>query len=211
MKKTLSAVLVVLLVVSTFAAKTVEQPILNYLSPFVIEKTEYEVTGVIDQVVLDIYGRGYATVSYGDGEKVKIPFTWNQYSDVKSGTEVKFKGIKETIIVPTSAEINGYKLVFRPVKNTDKLEVQTLETKVKNIEISRNTVTVVLTDSQNKEYRIPGSLIPIWRTLKVGDTVKINTIKRNVNTVQSITINGKTYKLSNVREFSNLNIYGKKR
>ncbi len=210
MKKTLGVVLVLLLVVSTFAAKTVEQPILNYLSPFVIEKTEYEATGVIDQVVLGVYGRGYATVSYGDGEKVRIPLLWNQYSDVKSGTEVNFKGIKATILVPTSAEVNGYKIVLRPIKNTDKLEVQTLETKVKNIEISRNTVTVVLTDSQNKEYRIPGSLMPIWRTLKTGDTVKINTIKRNVNTVQSITINGKTYNLDYALEPS-MNIYGKRR
>jgi hypothetical protein len=39
MKKTLSAVLVVLLVLSTFAARATTQPILNYLSPFVIEKT----------------------------------------------------------------------------------------------------------------------------------------------------------------------------
>ena len=104
MKKTLGVVLVLLLVVSTFAAKTVEQPILNYLSPFVIEKTEYEATGVIEQVVLGVYGRGYATVSYGDGEKVKIPFIWNRYSDVKIGTEVSFKGIKATILVPTSVK-----------------------------------------------------------------------------------------------------------
>jgi len=65
MKKTLSIVLVILLVVSSFAAKTAAtaQPILQYLSPFVIEKTEYEASGVINEVVFSVSGRGYATVS----------------------------------------------------------------------------------------------------------------------------------------------------
>ncbi|HON04530.1 MAG TPA: hypothetical protein PK065_06640 [Fervidobacterium sp.] len=210
MKKTFSVVLMMLLVVSIFAAKTTTQPILSYISPFVIEKTEYEATGVIEQVVLGVYGRGYATVSYGDGEKVKIPFIWNRYSDVKIGTEVSFKGIKATILVPTSVEVNGYKIVLRPVKNSDNVKMQILETKVKSVEVSRNAVTIALTDSQNKEYRIPGSLMPIWKTLKVGDIVKLNTIKRNINAVQSITIDGKTYNLSYAIEPS-MNIYGKRR
>jgi len=210
MKKTFSVVLMMLLVVSIFAAKTTTQPILSYISPFVIEKTEYEATGVIEQVVLGVYGRGYATVSYGDGERVKIPFVWNRYSDVKIGTEVSFKGIKATILVPTSVEVNGYKIVLKPVKNADNVETQILETKVKSIEISRNAITIVLTDSQNKEYKIPGSLIPIWKTLKVGDTVELNTIKQNISAVQSITIDGKTYNLSNALRPS-MNVYGKRR
>jgi len=212
MKKTLSIVLVILLVVSSFAAKTAAtaQPILQYLSPFVIEKTEYEASGVINEVVFSVSGRGYATVSYGDGNEVKIPLVWNRYSDLKSGMEVNFKGIKATILVPTSIEVNGYKIVLRPVKNSDNVKMQILETKVKSVEVSRNAVTIALTDSQNKEYRIPGSLMPIWKTLKVGDIVKLNTIKRNINAVQSITIDGKTYNLSYAIEPS-MNIYGKRR
>lgn len=214
MKKTLSIVLVILLVVSSFAAKptatVTAQPMLKYLSPFVIEKTEYEASGVINEVVFGVYGRGYATVSYGDGNEVKIPLVWNRYSDLKSGMGVNFKGIKATILVPTSFEVNGYKIVLRPVKNADNVKMQILETKVKSVEVSRNAITIVLTDSQNKEYKIPGSLIPIWKTLKVGDTVELNTIKRNISAVQSITIDGKTYNLSNALRPS-MNVYGKRR
>ncbi|HCI28724.1 MAG TPA: hypothetical protein DE117_00875 [Fervidobacterium sp.] len=211
MKKVFTITLLLLVVVSSFALKTVQQPILSYLSPFVVEKTSYEANGIVEKVVLGVYGRGYAVISYDDNE-VQVPLIWSRYPDVKAGTEVYFKGIKATALVPISLETNGYKIILRPIGNVENSGVHVLETKVKSIEISRNAITVVLTDSQGKEYKIPGALMPIWKTLKVGDDVKINVIKTNVNTVQSITIDGKTYSLGNAmkKEESGKDVYRRK-
>ncbi|WP_448375509.1 hypothetical protein [Fervidobacterium sp.] len=192
MKK--SIVLLALLVISSVIIFAAPQTHRNALiNSFVLEKTPFEISGVVKEVVIGLRGFGYALLVTEDAE-VKVPVAGQLITLLKSGTKVTVKGTKVTAFIPVSLEAVSYKLVIRRnvPEDLEKLEILA---KIKKIEIARNYADVILIDEKGKEYRIPANFIPFWKNLKEGTEVKITGVKRTFELRESITIDGKTYLL----------------
>ncbi|MGC8820846.1 MAG: hypothetical protein ACP5PP_07090 [Fervidobacterium sp.] len=191
MKKFLSIFLLTLLVLVSFAATT--KTVGNIFSLLVLEKSSFEVSGKVKEVVMGIRGNGYALIT-SDSTDIRIPLLFANPTAVKVGSDITVNGSKVSFVIPLYFETSGYKIQIRHAvkQNT---ETTTLEFKVKDIQISKNSATIVLVDSMQKEYTIPAQIIPIWKNLRAGDSFKVVGIKRTVELPETILIDGKTYHL----------------
>lgn len=192
MRRVLSLLVILAGALMIFAAT--QPKALGMLENFILEKTPFEVTGTIKEVVYRPAGFGYIVVST-EATEVKIPFTGNLGALLKPEEKLVLKGSKITAFVPLSLEAKGYKLVFRNIvpKNVQLTEVKA---KIKKILVSRTSVEILIVDENSKEYKLPASVVPFWKSLKEGDDVKITGFTRTFEVNESITIGGKTYLLS---------------
>jgi hypothetical protein len=186
-------VLTVLFIVNILIFAGIQTNQNTLLSNFILEKTPFEVSGTVKEVVVSPRGFGYTLVTTDSGE-LKVPAVGQLISLLKSGTKVSVKGTKVTAFIPISLEADGYKVILkkRLPEDTEKVEISV---KVKKIEIGRNYVNVVLVDEQGKDLTIPAALIPFWKNLKEGDEAKITGFKKTFELKESITVDGKTYML----------------
>lgn len=192
MKRMLSVLLIAIPLVLSLA----NQDVLTTLGTILtIEKTTFELSGQVKEVVMGLRGNGYVTITTEDTE-VRVPLSFANPTAVKIGSNVVVKGIKTTFVAPIYVETSGYKIQLRRKPLRDDLDYTTLSFKIKKIEVTKTTATIVLTDEQGKELKIPAQIIPIWKNLKAGDDFKITGVKRIVNLPESIVIDGVSYKLS---------------
>lgn len=192
MKRVLSVLLIVIPLVLSLANPNVFTTLSNILT---IEKTTFELSGQVKEVVMGLRGSGYVTITTEDTE-VKVPLSFANPTAVKIGSNVVVKGIKTTFVAPIYVEASGYKIQLRRKSIRDGLEYTTLSFKIKRVEVTKTTATIVLTDEQGKELKIPAQIIPVWKNLKPGDDFKVTGVKRSINVPESIVIDGITYKLS---------------
>ena len=192
MKRVLSVLLIVIPLVLSLANPNVFTTLSNILT---IEKTTFELSGQVKEVVMGLRGNGYVTITTEDTE-VRVPLSFANPTAVKIGSKVIVKGTKTTFLAPFYIEVSGYKIQLRRKPLRDDIDYTTLSFKIKKIEVTKTTATIVLTDEQGKELKIPAQIIPIWKNLKAGDDFKITGVKRIVNLPESIVIDGVSYKLS---------------
>lgn len=192
MKRVLSVLLIVIPLVLSLASPNVFTTLSDILT---IEKTTFELSGQVKEVVMGLRGNGYVTITTEDTE-VRVPLSFANPTAVKIGSTAVVKGIKTTFVAPIYIEASGYKIQLRRKPLRDDLDYTTLSFKIKKIEVTKTTATIVLTDEQGKELKIPAQIIPVWKNLKPGDDFKITGVKRSINVPESIVIDGITYKLS---------------
>lgn len=192
MKRVLSVLLIVIPLVLSLASPNVFTTLSDILT---IEKTTFELSGQVKEVVMGLRGNGYVTITTEDTE-VRVPLSFANPTAVKIGSNAVVKGIKTTFVAPIYIEASGYKIQLRRKSIRDGLEYTTLSFKIKRVEVTKTTATIVLTDEQGKELKIPAQIIPVWKNLKPGDDFKITGVKRSINVPESIVIDGITYKLS---------------
>ena len=192
MKRVLSVLLIVIPLVLSLANPDVLSTLSTILT---IEKESFEISGQVKEVVMGLRGNGYVTITT-EGTEVRVPLSFANPTAVKIGSNAVVKGIKTTFVAPIYVEASGYKIQLRRKPLRDDLDYTTLSFKIKKIEVTKTTATIVLTDEQGKELKIPAQIIPIWKNLKAGDDFKITGVKRTVNIPESIAIDGVSYKLS---------------
>ncbi|MEJ5257421.1 MAG: hypothetical protein WHS64_04145 [Fervidobacterium sp.] len=165
----------------------------DYLKNFILDKTSYETSGTVKEIVVGPRGAGYVVLTT-EATEVKLPGMFLNLSTLKVGTKIDIKGTKYIVFVPTSLEADGYKLILRR-KVPQGVETMAVNGTIKNIEITKTAVTIVIVDENNKEYRLPAAIIPFWKNLKQGTKITFTGLKRTIEVKESITIDGKTYKL----------------
>ncbi|MGQ9856786.1 MAG: hypothetical protein ACUVQF_08620 [Fervidobacterium sp.] len=165
----------------------------DYLKDFILDKTPYEISGTVKEIVVGPRGSGYVILTT-EATEVKLPGMLLNLSTLKVGTKIDIKGTRYIVLVPTSLETDGYKLMFR--RNVPQgVETVAVNATIKSIEITKTAVNIVIVDESKKEYRLPAAVVPFWKNLKEGMKVTLNGVKRTVEVKESITVDGKTYKL----------------
>ncbi len=193
MRKLLSILILTYILVIGFSIATPSKPFEPFKSILTLEESQFEISGDVKEVVMNLRGSGYMIVSTGE-ENIRIPLSFANPTLVKTGEKVTVKGKKLTFLVPLYIETGGYKIQIR--KQITGEDTTNIEFKIKNIEITKTSQTIVLVDSENKEYKIPAQIIPIWKNLKAGDSFKITGVKMTVNIPEELIINGKTFKIN---------------
>lgn len=198
MKKLLSTLFMISILILGFSIATPSKPFEPFKSILTLEENQFEVSGDVKEVIMNFRGNGYMIVSTGE-EDMRIPLSFANPTVVKTGEKVTIKGKKLTFLAPLYIETGGYKIQVRK-QNTGK-DTTNIEFKIKNIEITKTSQTIVLVDIENKEYKIPAQIIPIWKNLKAGDSFKITGVKKTVNIPEELIINGKTFKINTSLDF----------
>uniref|UniRef100_A0A7C5U2W5 DUF5666 domain-containing protein n=1 Tax=Fervidobacterium nodosum TaxID=2424 RepID=A0A7C5U2W5_9BACT len=200
----------ILLVIIPFVISLANPDILSALSGILtVEKTSFELTGQVKEVVMGLRGNGYVTIKTdktdtAESTEVRVPLSFANPTAVKIGSKVVVKGTQTTFLAPIYIEASEYKVQLRRNPIRDNLDYTTLSFKIKRIEVTKTTATIILADEKGKEVKIPAQIIPVWKNLKVGDDFKITGIKRSVNLPESIVIDGVSYKLSQQPNFTPL-------
>ncbi|HOJ93638.1 MAG TPA: hypothetical protein PK390_00220 [Fervidobacterium nodosum] len=193
MKKLLSTLFLITILILGFSITTLSKPFEPLKSILTLEESQFEISGDIKEVVMNFRGNGYIVVSTGE-EDIRVSLSFANPTAVKTGERVTVKGEKLTFLVPLYIETGGYKIqVQKQIIGEDTISI---EFEIKNIEITKTSSTIVLIDSENKEYKIPAQIIPIWKNLKAGDSFKITGVKKTVNIPTELTISGKTFKIN---------------
>ncbi|MCX7653300.1 MAG: hypothetical protein N2Z58_01265 [Fervidobacterium sp.] len=192
MRKVLGVLFTVVPLVLSLAIQGSFASLSNILT---LEKSSFELSGQVKEVVMGLKGNGYVTVT-SEGTDVRIPLSFANPTAVKVGSSISVKGTKTTFVVPIYIETSGYRIQLRLKPIRDTLEYVTLSFKIKKIEISKTDATLILADDKGKEIKLPAQVIPVWRNLKVGDDFKITGVKRTSIVPESIVIDGVKYKFS---------------
>lgn len=175
----------------------------DILKILALEEEEFQIIGKVKEVVMGLRGNGYILL-VNDQEEVRIPLSFANPTNVKVGTQVTVSGKTKTFLIPVYLESAGYKVHLRRAKiSAEDVEMTTLSCKITKIEVSKMGAYIFITDGSGTEYKIPAQFIPVWKNLQVGDDFKIIGIQRTVNIPESITIEGKTYKLSSPSQVLN--------
>lgn len=201
MKKVIGILLVILPFVVSLANMNIFDTLSSILT---VEKTSFEITGQIKEVVMGLRGNGYIVIATDSTEatEVRVPLSFANPTAVKINSKVIVKGTKTTFLTPIYIKASEYKIQLRRAPLADKIEYTTLNFKIKSIVVTKTTATIVLTDEKGKEVKIPAQIIPVWKNLKVGDDFKITGIMRSVNIPESIVIDGISYKLNQQPNFT---------